>query len=111
MAGRSAPAGAGLGERLQLLGYRRLPLLLPWLLVPGLVALVALTAVVWMLPGDPSPLVTVLRWLLPALLVALLVQLASPTGRHVRELLGVIRQAQAAERSAPIADRWERASR
>jgi cellulose synthase/poly-beta-1,6-N-acetylglucosamine synthase-like glycosyltransferase len=111
MAGRSAPAGAGLGERLQLLGYRRLPLLLPWLLVPGLVALVALTAVVWMLPGDPSPLVTALRWLLPALLVALLVQLASPTGRHVRELLGVIRQAQAAERSAPIADRWERASR
>jgi len=48
---------------------------------------------------------------LPALLLALLVVLASPTGRHVRELLGVIRRAQAAERTGPIADRWERASR
>src|SRR6185436_12004113 len=111
MAGRSAPPGASLGERLQILGYRRLPLLLPWLLVPGLVALVALTAILWMLPTDAGLLVAILRGLLPALLIALLLVLVSPTGRQLRELLGVIRQAQSAERSSPIADRWERAPR
>lgn len=112
VAGRSAPAGASLAERLQLLAYRRLPLLLPWLLVPALVVLVVLVAIVWLLPaGDAGLVVTVLRWLLPALLLWLLAVLASPTGRHLRVLLGVFRRAQAAERRGPIADSWERTSR
>ena len=111
MQGRAAPQGAGLGERLQILAYRRLPLLLPWILAPGLVSLAVLTAILWILPTDAGLLVAILRWLLPALLLALLLLVVSPTGRHLRELLGVIRRAQAAERSAPIADRWERAPR
>jgi hypothetical protein len=110
---RPLPPGASPGERLQLFAYKRLPLMLPWLLVPALVVLAALTAVAWWVPvqGGAGLLHTVLRWLLPALLLWLLVVLLSPTGRHLRELLGVIRRAQAAERTSPIADRWERASR
>jgi hypothetical protein len=111
VAGRSPPPGATLAERLQLLAYRRLPLLLPWLLAPALVVLAALAVIAWLVPAEGSLLVVTLRWLLPVLLLALLAALASPTGRHVRELLGVIRRAQAAERSAPIADRWDRAAR
>ena len=111
VAGRSPPLGASLAERLQLLGYRRLPLLLPWLLAPALVALAALAVITWLVPVEGSLLVLTLRWLLPALVLALLATLASPTGRHVRELLAVIRRAQAAERASPIADRWERVGR
>ena len=111
VAGRSAPPDATLGERLRLWGYRRLPLLLPWLLAPALVILAAFAAIAWLMPAEGSLLVLTLRWLLPALVLALLVTLASPTGRHVRELLAVIRRAQAAERAAPVADRWGRVSR
>jgi len=75
------------------------------------VALAALAVITWLVPVEGSLLVLTLRWLLPALVLALLATLASPTGRHVRELLAVIRRAQAAERASPIADRWERVGR
>jgi hypothetical protein len=49
--------------------------------------------------------------LLPALLLAGLALLCGAAGRHVRHLLGVIRQARRAERAGTLADRWDRVAR
>jgi glycosyltransferase involved in cell wall biosynthesis len=113
MAGRRPRNGAGLGERLQLLLYRSGPTLLPGLLLPAFALLAVGTFLAWGLPADGPPglLLTVLRWLLPALLLAGLALLCGAAGRHVRHLLGVIRQARRAERAGTLTDRWDRVAR
>ena len=88
-------AHGGLLARAQVWAYRRLPTSAPWwipLLAAALCALALLT-----LPR------------LPALLVALALAAAcaSPVGRRLLRLLGLIRTACAREREATLADRWE----
>jgi cellulose synthase/poly-beta-1,6-N-acetylglucosamine synthase-like glycosyltransferase len=117
MAGRRSRAGAPLGERLQLLLYKRGPTLLPGLLLPALALLGLGAFLAWSLPADgeagalTGAMLGVLRWLLPALLLGALVLLASPAGRHVRHLLGVIRAARRAEAAGTLTDRWDRVAR